>query len=317
MTQDTTPTAGIDTAKDKLDVAVQPDGTRLAVENKPSGFKRLAAELHRRGVARVGIEATGGYERGVIKHLRAAGFEVVLLQPLQVKAFAKLHLKRAKNDRIDAALIAACVALIDPQETSHDPRIQPLADALTFVEQLEEDLVRAKTRLEKTAVPRLRRTIAADIKRLTARRQAELRRIARAVRRHADLARRLALIASVPGIGERTALAILLRMPEIGTISREQAAALAGIAPFDDDSGKHKGERHIAGGRQRLRRSLYAAALPASFRWNDALIALYRRLTARGKPHKLALIACARKLIIYANTVVRRGTPWTTQPANP
>jgi transposase len=102
-------------------------------------------------------------------------------------------------------------------------------------------------------------------------------------------------------------------MPEIGTISREQAAALAGLAPFDDDSGKHKGERHIAGGRDRLRRSLYAAALPASFRWNAALIALYRRLIARGKPHKLALVACARKLIIFANTVVQRGTPWLTQ----
>jgi transposase len=102
-------------------------------------------------------------------------------------------------------------------------------------------------------------------------------------------------------------------MPEIGTISREQAAALAGLAPFDDDSGKHKGERHIAGGRERLRRSLYAAALPASFRWNAALIALYRRLIARGKTHKLALVACARKLIIYANTIVHRGTPWLTQ----
>ena len=88
---------------------------------------------------------------------------------------------------------------------------------------------------------------------------------------------------------------------------------MAGLAPFDDDSGKHKGERHIAGGRDRLRRSLYAAALPASFRWNAALIALYRRLIARGKTHKLALVACARKLIIYANTVVQRGTPWITQ----
>ncbi len=106
-------------------------------------------------------------------------------------------------------------------------------------------------------------------------------------------------------------------MPEIGTISREQAAALAGLAPFDDDSGKHRGERHIAGGRQRLRRSLYAAALPAAFRWNTALIALYRRLTTRGKPHKLALVACARKLIIFANTVVQRATPWTPQLPTP
>ena len=99
-------------------------------------------------------------------------------------------------------------------------------------------------------------------------------------------------------------------MPELGQISREKAAALAGLAPFDDDSGKKKGGRHIAGGRSRLRRSLFAAALPASFRWNKALCALYERLKARGKAHNEALIACARKLLIYANTVVERGTPW-------
>jgi transposase len=313
MTHPTTLTAGIDTAKDKLDVAVHTTSTRLSVENRPSGYQPLAIELRRIGVTRVGIEATGGYERGVVKHLREEGFEVILLQPLQVKAFAKLHLRRAKNDAIDAALIAACTALVDPPQAPHDPRIQPLADALTFVEQLEEDITRAKTRLEKTSAPRLRRMLAADGKRLAARRQTELRRIALTLCRHADLARRIELVESIPGIGRRTALAIVLRMPEIGTISREQAAALAGLAPFDDDSGKHKGERHIAGGRERLRRSLYAAALPASFRWNAALIALYRRLIARGKTHKLALVACARKLIIYANTIVHRGTPWLTQ----
>ena len=103
-------------------------------------------------------------------------------------------------------------------------------------------------------------------------------------------------------------------MPELGRVSREEAAALAGLAPYDDDSGKQKGQRHIAGGRGRLRRSLFAAALPAAFRWNEALIRLYKRLTARGKAHNAALIACARKLLIYANTVVERGTPWTERP---
>ena len=104
-------------------------------------------------------------------------------------------------------------------------------------------------------------------------------------------------------------------MPELGRIGREAAAALAGLAPFDDDSGRHRGQRHIAGGRARLRRSLYAAALPAACHWNPALKALYARLIDAGKPHKLALVACARKLLIYANTVVTRGTPWTAMPA--
>ena len=148
-----------------------------------------------------------------------------------------------------------------------------------------------------------------------ARRAAELRRIGERLRAHDDLALRLDLVLSVPGIGARTAVALIVRMPELGHVSREQAAALAGLAPFDNDSGKHKGQRHIAGGRARLRRSLFAAALPAAFRWNKALIALYARLTGHGKPHNAALIACARKLLIYANTVVQRGTPWTEKTA--
>ena len=151
----------------------------------------------------------------------------------------------------------------------------------------------------------------ADIARLKARRAAEMLRIVSVLRHYSDLARRFELVQSVPGIGERTALALVIRMPELGRVSREQAAALAGLAPFDDDSGRHKGQRHIAGGRGRLRRSLYAAALPASFRWNKALVDLYGRLTARGTAHNAALIACSRKLLIYANTVVQRGTPWT------
>jgi transposase len=136
-----------------------------------------------------------------------------------------------------------------------------------------------------------------------------------ALRAHEDLGRRLDLVLSIPGLGERTAIALIVRMPELGRVSREEAAALAGLAPYDDDSGKHKGQRHIAGGRGRLRRSLFAATLPAAFRWNKALIELYTRLTARGKAHNAALIACARKLLIYANTVVRRGTPWVERPA--
>ena len=315
----TTPiTAGIDTGKYKLDIAVHTKALRLTVENRLPGYQRIATALQQAGVSRVGIEATGGYERGVVEHLRAAGFTVILLQPLRVKAFAKVQMKRAKNDAMDAALIAACTAFLDPHDTPHDtphdPRMQPLADALTFVEQVEADIVRAKTRLEKTSAPRLRRMITGDIKRLGARKTAELRRIVLALGLHADLKRRLELVQSVPGIGERTALAIVLRMPEIGTISREQAASLAGLAPFDNDSGKHKGERHIAGGRDRLRRSLYMAALPAAFHWNPALISLYNRLIKRGKSHKLALVAVARKLLIFANTVVQRGTPWCQGP---
>lgn len=316
MTKISTGTAGIDTAKDKLDIAVHGQALHWRVENTVTGWRRLAAELVRTGVAKVGIEATGGYERGVVAHLRNEGFVVLVLQPIQVKAFARVHLRRAKNDALDAVLIAACTATLDPPQIEPDARLVKLADDLTFVEQIEEDIARFKTRLEHIHEPRLRRLVVADIARLKARRAAEIGRIARQLRLHPDLARRFDLVLSVPGIGERTALALIIRMPELGRISREQAAALAGLAPFDDDSGKHKGQRHIAGGRGRLRRSLFAAALPASFRWNRALCELYARLKARGKAHNAALIACARKLLIYANTVVQRGSPWVENHAS-
>ena len=315
MTADSRITAGIDTSKAKLDIAVHGRAECWQVDNTPDGWRSLTARLRKLGVSRAGIEASGGYERGVVAHLRDNGFTVLLMQPMQVKAYARLHLRRAKNDRLDAVLIAACAATLQEPQIAPDPRLQSLARQLTFLEQTEEDIARLKVRLEHVAEPRLRRMVEADIARLKTRRAAELAHLASALRAHHDLAQRLALVLSVPGIGQRTALALVIRMPELGRVSREHAAALAGLAPFDDDSATRKGQRHIAGGRERLRRSIYAAALPAAFRWNPALISLYQRLTARGKPHKLALVACARKLIVFANTVLQRGTPWVQKTA--
>lgn len=314
MTQINIIAAGIDTAKSKLDVAIHGIDAPIVVPNTPAGWKKLAAHLARREVQRVGIEATGGYERGVVSHLRANGMQVMMFQPLQVKAFAVLHRQRAKNDRLDAALIAACAFMLDGSHSlAPDPRFEELADQLTFIEQIEEDIQRCKTRLEHTPKGRLAGIVVADIKRLEKRRVAQLRHLAASVAVHADLARRLELVRSVPGIGERTALALLVRMPELGQVSREEAAALAGLAPFVHQSGTHDGKRHIGGGRERLRRSLYAATLPAAFHWNTPLKAFYARLIAAGKGHKVALVACARKLLIFANTVVARGTPWMTE----
>ncbi|WP_166299224.1 IS110 family transposase [Bradyrhizobium sp. 2S1] len=313
MTQTSTRTAGIDTSKSKLDVAVHGRTEHWQVANSLAGWRILTTKLAEADVSRIGIEATGGYERGAVEHLRAAGFTVLVLQPIQVKAFGRVHLRRAKNDVLDAVLIAACAAAIEQVRDAPDPRLAELAEHLTFLEQIEDDIKRCKTRLEHIDQPALRRLVLGDIARLKARRLAQIRYLARQLRAHRDLAARLDLVLSIPGIGERTALALLIRMPELGRVSREEAAALAGLAPFDNDSGQHKGQRRITGGRARLRRSLFAAALPAAFRWNKALIVLYTRLTAAGKAHNAALIACARKLLIYANTVIQRGTPWREQ----
>ena len=303
-------TAGIDTAKAKLDIAIHGGPERWQFANAEPGWRGLAELLLQAGVTRVGIEATGGYERGVVAQLREFGYDVHVLQPTQMKAYARLKRIRAKNDKIDAGLIAACTAELELPAIPPDERLARLAPNLTYLEQIEEDISRFKIRLEHLDDARVRRAINADIARLKARRTSEMARILAALRQYADLARRFELVASIDGIGERTALAVVVRMPELGRLSREQAAALAGLAPFDDESGKRKGQRHIAGGRARLRRSLYAAALPATFRWNPALKDLYDRLTARGKCHQLALTACARKLLIYANAVVQRDRPW-------
>jgi transposase len=307
--------AGIDIAKAKLDLAVDGCGQRWTVSNDPAGFLQLARLLRSRKVNRVGLEATGGYERDVTEYLRKAGFTVVLLQPRQVRAFAEAMLRHAKTDYIDAGMIAAFTALLKSTREAPDPRYAPLADVLVFIEQIEEDLKRIKTRLEHARVAEHRRLMLDDIKRFKLRRTRMLAKLEAMVRSHDDIAERLDLVASIDGIALRTALAIIIHLPELGKLSREQAAALVGVAPFDDSSGKRDGERHIWGGRARPRSSVYAAALPAAFKWNSELVAFYRRLIAAGKPHKVALIACTRKLIIFANAVLARGTPWTKSTA--
>lgn len=314
MTKHITICAGIDTGKRKLDVAIEGRCEQLQVENTPEGHKVLVTWLRKYGVKRVGIEASGGYEQPVVAELRRARFVVVVFQPAQVRAYAKFHLQRAKNDKIDAALIASCTAAVRKIHAAPDPRLLPFAERLTMIDQISEDIARLKNRIESCRNAMIKKLWQQDIARLEKREKAELKVLVASIRKHRDLARRLELINSVDGIGLPTAVAILVRLPEIGRITREQAVALAGLAPYDDDSGKHVGVRHIDGGRKRLRRAVYTASLAASFRWNPQLIQLYQRLRAAGKEHKQALVACARKMLIFANTVVARGTPWDDEP---
>lgn len=310
MAKRTTICAGIDTGKRKLDVALDGSSEQLQVENATEGHKTLLQWLGSHKVKRVGIEASGGYEQPVVAELRRKRFVVVVFQPAQVRAYAKYRGQRAKNDRIDAVLIAACTAAVNKVHPAPDTRLSPFAGHLTLIDQIGEDISRFKNRLESCRNARIQKLWKEDIARLAKRERVEFKALVTAIRMHRDLAARLDLIYSVGGAGLPTAVAVLVRMPEIGQISREQAAALAGLAPYDDDSGDHAGARHIDGGRKRLREALYGAALAASFRWNPQLIVLYKRLIAAGKGHKRALIACARKLLIFINAVVARGTPW-------
>jgi transposase len=310
--------AGVDVSKKELVVAIGGHAALDRYGNDTPGRRRLCRDLAQfagTGTLRVGLEASGGYERKAASALRKAGFEVIVFQPIQVRAYAQYLGQRAKTDPIDARLIALATADFDGTIRHSDDRLAPLSEHLTFIEQIEEDIVRFKTRLDAFTVKALTAKLETEIKRLTARRNAEIRSLLKSLRQYPDLANRFALVASVEGIGERTALTLIIRMPELGTLTREEAASLAGLAPFDDQTGKSDRVRHIAGGRARVRRSLYAAALPAAFRWNTALIDLYQRLIAKGASHKKALIACARKLLIFANTVLARGTPWVKSQA--
>jgi transposase len=306
--------AGIDTGKHKLDAAINGCPDDLTLDNTAEGHQALATWLRQHRVKRIGIEASGGYEQEVVRELRRKGFVVVVFQPAQVRAYAKFLGQLAKNDKIDARLIAECTAVIKNIHAPPDPRLAPFPEHLTMIEQIKEDIACFKTRLETCRDQRLRQFWKEEIARLKKLEKAELKQLIAVIRQYRDLAERLDLIASIDGIGLQTATAILVRLPEIGSLTREQVAALVGLAPYDDDSGAHQGERHIKGGRARLRKAIYQAALPASHRWNPQLITLYKRLVAGGKEHKAALIACARKLLIYANTVVARGTPWRESP---
>lgn len=319
MSKGSTAYAGIDTGKDYLDAALHKRKEDLRVRNSPEGHRALSAWLRKHCVKRVGIEASGGYEMDIVARLRHGdGFTVVVFQPAQVRAYATFHGLLAKNDKIDARLIAACTAAREDKDI-HDPpdeRLAPLAARLTYIDQVGDDIARHKTRLETCRDARGQAHGKQEIARHKKLEKAELALLEKEIRRHDDLARRLDLIESVAGIGMKTAILILVRMPEIGRLSREKVAALVGVAPYDDDSGSRHGERHIRGGRKRVRAGVYAAALPASRRHNPLLKALYERLRAAGKCHKAALVACARKLVIFANAVVARGTPWQPQAAH-
>lgn len=306
--------AGIDVCKGRLDVALWGGGQAFVAGNDAPGHKELIARLGALGVTRVGLEASGGYEAGVVAALRAAGVEVVVFDPRRIHGYRQFRNQRAKTDPIDARLIAAVTAAVEQVRPAPDPRLESLAEHLLRIDHLNEDIARLKTRRERYRDAAARRWLEREIVRLRRQRDAQRRRLQARVRAHADLAQKLDLLASIPGLGEMGALNLVLRLPELGRMSRAEAAALVGLAPFNRDTGQSSGTRRIAGGRARLRKAIYMTAFSASQRWNPLLAALYRRLMAAGKHHKVATIACARKLVEIANAVLARGTPWIDTP---
>jgi transposase len=307
--------AGVDVGKRKLDAAVHGQSELTLVANDAVGIRQLITWLRERSVERVGMEATGGYERELRLALVAAGFEVVVHQPIEIKLFAKLKRWKAKNDRLDARLIAAASAQVDAVRAAQDPRLVELAERLTAYEQITHQAAQLKNLLESLRLADLVRMTRAQIRSLE-RMKAKLKAdIILRIKAEADLLNRFKLVLSIPGFGPITAASAVIRMPELGSMQRGQAAALLGVAPFDRDSAQFTGVRFIAGGRRRPRRMLYMAALAAR-KHDPGFRAFADRLVARGKKKKVALVAVMRKLIEAANLVLARGQPWTKSMAS-
>lgn len=306
--------AGVDVGKRYLDAAVHGLEEQIQVSNDASGLSELVAWLKRHGVSRVGLEASGGYERDVVAALGAAGLEVVLHQPLEVRLFARLKRMRAKNDRIDARVIAAATTQVEAVKAAADPRLQELGDRMTAYEQITDQLAALKIFMEHVRLEDVDRELRAQIaslERLKARLAAN---VLKAIKAHADLLGRFRLLLSLPGVGPIVAAGLVARLPELGSMRRGQASCLLGVAPFDRDSGQFKGQRFIVGGRSRPRRLMYLAAIAAK-RFDTGLRAFAERLSAAGKPPKLVTVAVMRKLIEAANLVLSRGQPWLKQTA--
>ena len=305
-------TVGIDVSMDRLDVAILPGGRRLCVANDATGWAELVQQLRPLSIAAIGLEPSGGYERGVVRALLAAGFSVRRINPNKLRQFARARGVLAKNDRLDAQLIAEYVAIMPTRAVQSDPAVERLAELVTVRRQLGDELVSVGNQashledamLRRMAKRRLAR-IAADIRLLD-------KRLAERVAAEPGLAGRFRLMCSMPGVGATLAYTLLALLPELGAIGRKQIAALVGLAPYDFESGKFKGLRRIYGGRMAVRNVLYMAAL-AAFRFNPALKAFYRRLLAAGKKPKVAIVAVMRKMIGVLNAMLRDRTDWVDQ----
>lgn len=304
-------TVGIDVSKARLDVHVHPAGESFAMGNDEAGVEGLAERLGQlEGLAWIGIEASGRYERLVVAHLAAQGLPVVVLNPAQVRSYAQAIGQRAKTDRIDAGLIALFLEAVRPElRPVADAQTRELAALMARRRQVVAMLAAEKARRQQTAPGLARVSIARSVTFL----EDELRsldlEIDKTVRGTPVWRDRENLLASVPGIGKTIARTLMAELPELGTLNPKQIAALAGLAPYTRQSGKWRGRSFIGGGRTAVRTALFMGALVAA-RYNPTLKAFRDRLVASGKPKLVALIATARKLLVILNAILRDKQPW-------
>ncbi|HEY4138327.1 MAG TPA: IS110 family transposase [Casimicrobiaceae bacterium] len=303
---------GIDVAKDELVIACRPSLEQWTTPNSPVGIEALVDRIRVLNPQSIVLEATGGYERACAVALAMAGLPVAVVNPRQVREFAKAMGQRAKTDRLDAAVIALFAERVQPAVSALPDAAQAdLAAHLFRRRQLSDMLVAEKNRLglaHKAVRPSLTKHIA-YLERELRMADSDLREAIEAspVWRVQD-----DLLQSVPGIGPVASQTLLAALPELGQLTRQAIAALVGVAPIAQDSGAHRGKRVIAGGRATVRAVLYMATLTAT-RCNPPIRAFYQRLVAAGKPKKVALIAAMRKLLVMLNAILRDQRPWASQ----
>ena len=301
---------GIDVSKDRLDVHVMPSRQSFAVARNGEGLDQLVSELRRLAPALIVLEATGGFEQIVAAALAGAGLPLAVVNPRQIRAFARAIGRLAKTDALDAEVIALFAERVRPEPRPlADADSRSLADLVARRRQVVEMIGMESNRQRQTGNPRIQRTLRATLTTLTAQ-LAELDRdIDETIRRSPIWCATDDLLTSVPGVGEVTSHTLIADLPELGGLDRRRLAALVGVAPINRDSGQMRGRRTIAGGRGEVRNVLFMATLSA-IRWNPVLKAHYRALVARGRPKKVALVACMRRLLGILNAILRSGTPW-------
>lgn len=301
---------GIDVSKDRLDVHVHPAGESFAVARNAEGLEALIARLGPLKAQAVAVEATGGFETVVAASLGAAGLPVIVVNPAQVRAFARALGKRAKTDPIDAAVIARFVEATKPEiRALPDAETRLLADLIARRRQIIQMIVAERQRERQMPSRHLRKSAARLVKALEKELNVLDESIDDSVRGSPVWREKEDLLQSVPGVGDVTARTLLAEMPELGRLTRRQIASLAGLAPWTRQSGKWRGKSFTGGGRASVRTVLFMAALTAT-RCNPLLKAFHQRLIAAGKPKMVAIIAVARKLLTILNAIVRDQRPW-------
>jgi len=301
---------GIDVSKDRLDVAVRPSGEAFVAERNATGLEVLAQRLKMLSPHIVALEATGGFETVAAAALAGAGLPVVVVNPAQIRDFAKAIGRRAKTDPIDAAVIAHFAEATNPEPRPlPDEATRLLADLVARRRQIIEMIVAERQRENRVAIPRLKKSITRLLKALEKELTSLDGDIDDAIRNSPAWREKENLLASVPGVGPTIARTLIAELPELGRLGRKQIAALAGLAPFTRQSGQWRGKSFIAGGRTAVRATLFMGALVAK-KHNPVLKAFFDRLVAAGKPKMVALIAVARKLLTILNAIIRDNRPW-------